>query len=84
MKKKIMGTTLALAAAFAFAAAPVATSMAASAHQVKCMGGNSCKGKTMCKTAHNKCNGKNACKGKGVVMMKSVKACKKAGGTVKK
>lgn len=82
MSKKVIGTTLALAAALTFAAAPITSTMAAEMHGVKCMGGNSCKGKTMCKTASNACKGQNACKGKGVVMKKSAKACKKAGGTV--
>lgn len=84
MKRKIIGATLAATAALAFAVAPIATSMAAEMHGVKCVGGNSCKGKSMCKTATNKCKGMNTCKGKGVVMKKSEKACMKAHGTVEK
>ena len=84
MKKKLLGATIAAAAALTFAAVPATSTMAAEMHGVKCMGGNSCKGKTMCKTATNSCKGMNSCKGKGVVMKKSAKACKKAGGTVEK
>lgn len=51
---------------------------------VKCLGGNSCKGKSACSTATNGCAGENACKGKGWVMTKSAAECKKAGGTVSK
>ena len=31
----------------------------------QCVGANSCKGKSACKTAENECAGHNACKGKG-------------------
>ena len=99
MKKKIVGTTLAVAAALAFVVAPVATTMAAEMNdgakmamngcKVKCMESNkckgmgSCKGMTSCKTTMNSCKGKNSCKNH-VMMMKSKKACKKMGGTVEK
>lgn len=46
----------------------------------KCVGGNSCKGQSLCKTASSACAGHNACKGQGFVM--SSKAdCDAAGGT---
>lgn len=82
MSKKMLGKTLALTAALTFAALPATSAMAAEMHGVKCMGGNSCKGKSICKTAHNSCKGKNSCKNHGIVMKKSAKACKKAHGTV--
>ncbi len=90
--KKIIGLTLATAAAAAFMAAPI-TSTAHAAKNVPCYGingckgknsckgaHNSCKGKNSCKGAHNACKGQNSCKGHGVTMVKSKKACFKAGG----
>ena len=73
-KIKKTGVVLAAAAAVAFATAPV-TSAVASPQHVKCVGGNACKGKSMCKTAENMCKGHNSCKGKGFVMAKSKKEC---------
>lgn len=35
---------------------------------VKCYGGNSCKGQSECKTANSACKAQNACKGQGFVM----------------
>jgi uncharacterized membrane protein len=49
--------------------------------KVKCVGGNSCKGKSECSTADNSCSGQNGCKAKGWTMA-DAKACKKAGGKV--
>jgi uncharacterized membrane protein len=80
-KKKILGFTIATAAALAFAMAPVASAVAAT-HKVPCYGVNSCKGKSECKTANSSCKGTNSCKGQGV-MMKSAKQCKKMGGSEK-
>jgi hypothetical protein len=48
--------------------------------QVKCVGANSCKGQSACKSAQNDCKGKNACKGQGFVQM-SEQECKDKGGT---
>jgi hypothetical protein len=85
MSKKVIGTTLALAAALTFAAAPVTSTMAATYHaQVKCMGGNACKGKGACQTKANACKGHNSCKGQGGAEKMSKAACKKAGGKVVK
>ncbi|PIZ03603.1 MAG: hypothetical protein COY58_08510 [Gammaproteobacteria bacterium CG_4_10_14_0_8_um_filter_38_16] len=77
MSKKMIGKTLALAAALTFAAAPMTASMAADMGHVKCVGGNSCKGMSVCKTAHNKCKAMNSCKGKGLAMVHSKKECAK-------
>lgn len=71
--------TLAAAAAAMFALAPVSTSMAE--ETVKCVGGNTCKGQSACKTATSECKGHNACKGQGFVMLTEA-ACMEAGGTV--
>lgn len=46
----------------------------------KCVGGNSCAGHSMCKTASSECAGQNACKGQGFTMT-SKADCDTAGGT---
>jgi len=46
----------------------------------KCVGGNSCKGHSVCKTATSDCAGHNACKGQGFTMT-SKADCDTAGGT---
>ena len=81
MSKKLIGASLAAAAALAFIAAPVTSAFAAgSSDKVNCYGVNACKGKSSCKTAKNECKGKNACKGQGV-MKKTAKKCAKLKGT---
>lgn len=78
--KTLGAAVLATAAAAMFMAAPV---MAGSAHdgasQGKCMGGNSCKGQSACKTASSSCKGMNSCKGEGYVMATKAK-CDELGG----
>lgn len=49
---------------------------------VKCVGANSCKGSSECKTAKSECKGHNSCKGQGWTKAKSAEECKKAGGKV--
>jgi hypothetical protein len=44
----------------------------------ECMGANSCKGKSGCKTAANECKGQNTCKGKGFTEMTKAKCDKLA------
>lgn len=77
--KKIIGYTLATAAALSFAAATT-TTFAADPAEVQCYGVNACKGQAQCKTAKNACKGQNACKGTGYINMSSAD-CLKAGGT---
>jgi len=77
--KTTSSLTLAAASAAMFALAPVAVS---AADEVKCMGGNACKGNSACKTATSECKGLNACKGQGFVMAADEAACMEAGGTV--
>lgn len=79
-KKKLIGITLATAAAISFVSAPFMSTTAFAASKVKCYGVNACKGKSACKTAANACKGKNSCKGKGFKMM-TEKKCTKAGGS---
>ncbi|KTD03776.1 silver efflux pump [Legionella geestiana] len=88
MKKvHLTGAALAAGVAALFAATPVLADDAApaaastSAPMVMCVGANSCKGQSMCKTATNACKGQNSCKGNGVVPM-TQEDCTKAGGTV--
>ena len=80
-KKKMLGLTIATAAALAFATAPLTSTMAQAATKVHCYGVNACKGKSQCKTATSECKGQNDCKGKGY-LMKTAKQCKKLGGSV--
>ena len=70
---------LAAAAAAMFALAPISAS--AGEDEVRCMGANSCKGHSACKTATSECKGLNACKGQGFVMATPA-ACAEAGGMV--
>ncbi len=72
----------AIAAAAMFSAGTVAM-IAAPAHaqtSVKCIGANSCKGSSACKTAQSACKGMNSCKGAGWAEAANADACKKAGG----
>jgi len=71
------GAILAAAAATLFLAAPFAAN--AAEDMGHCVGGNSCKGQSACKTAKTSCKGQNACKGQGFT--ESNKAdCDEAGG----
>jgi hypothetical protein len=81
-KAKFTGAMLATAIALTFAGNVVyaADSPDASASQVKCVGGNACKGQSACQSAQSSCKGANACKGKGYVMAPTAKECVAAGG----
>ena len=82
-KAKVTGAMLATAVALVFmgSAVQAADSSDSSApSQVKCVGGNSCKGQSLCQSASSGCKGQNACKGKGYVMTPSAKECVAAGG----
>jgi hypothetical protein len=82
-KLKLTGAVLATAVGLLFAAQPLLADSSASA-QVKCLGGNSCKGLSSCQTANSSCKGQNSCKGKGWVMTSSADECTQKGGTVEK
>jgi hypothetical protein len=84
-----MKTSVVSGAAIATAAITLAigglTSSPASAKAAKtvmCMGINSCKGQSACKSANNACKGQNSCKGQGWLPAKSEAACVSKGGTV--
>ena len=80
--KKLVGATLAVAAALTFASVPVTSALAVGAStDVQCFGINACKGQGSCKGANNACKGQNSCKGKGFVMESSADDCTNAGGT---
>lgn len=61
---KLTGASIATAAALLFGTLALPASAADEA-TVHCMGVNSCKGQSACKTATNACKGQNSCKGQG-------------------
>jgi hypothetical protein len=75
--KKTTGVAIAMAAAALLATAPM-TAQAGSMNG-KCMGANSCKGHSSCKTATSSCKGLNSCKGQGFLEMSQAE-CTTAGG----
>jgi hypothetical protein len=83
-RKTVTGAVLAAAVGAMFLATPVlaqsSSGGSASGANVKCIGGNSCKGQSSCKTASNGCMGQNSCKGKGWVTTASAKVCTDKGG----
>jgi len=84
---RMTGAVFATAVALMFvgnAMAADSSSSDASSAQVKCVGGNACKGQSACKSAASSCKGQNACKGKGFVMTSSMKDCQAAGGKISK
>jgi hypothetical protein len=85
-KTRLTGAVLATAVAMLFAGtiANAAGGDSSGAPQVKCLGGNSCKGQSACKTASSSCQGQNSCKGKGFVMTASIKECQADGGKPEK
>ena len=72
--KNHSGIAVATAAAMLFSSALVGTAFAAEAGKVQCMGVNSCKGQSACKSAKNECKGMNSCKGQGFLEL-SKKDC---------
>src|SRR6266436_7618369 len=88
-KTRIAGAMLASAVALAFTGSVVSaedTPGASAPMQIKCVGGNACKGQSACKTATSgsDCKGKNSCKGKGYVITADAKSCEAKGGRVGK
>lgn len=84
--KTLSGAVLAAAVGAIFLANPAFAQNSnpsgggSSASQVKCIGGNSCKGQSSCASATNSCMGQNSCKGKGWINTASVKECTDKGG----
>jgi len=84
-KPRLTGAVLATAVALMFAGTVAnAAGDSSGAPQVKCLGGNACKGQSACKSASSSCQGQNSCKGKGFVMSASIKECQAAGGKPEK
>jgi uncharacterized membrane protein len=85
MTHKTTGIALATAAAAIFTmGAFVAPASYAADMGVHCVGANSCKGSSECKTAKNDCKGMNSCKGQGWISISSAAECSAAGGMVGK
>ena len=88
MKKSALGGAIfATAVALMFTGSAMAADSAGSGTapaKVKCVGGNSCKGQSACKSASNSCAGQNSCKGKGYVMTSNAKQCATQGGHAEK
>jgi uncharacterized membrane protein len=61
---KTTGAAIATAAAMLFSSLAISAASAEEA-KVECMGVNSCKGQSACKSANNACKGMNSCKGQG-------------------
>ncbi len=83
IKTRLTGAMLATAVALICAsntAYAADSSNSAAPSQVKCVGGNACKGQSLCQSAESGCKGQNACKGKGYVMTPTAKECIAAGG----
>jgi hypothetical protein len=79
------GAVLATVVGLMFAAQPVLaqdSGSQSSQANVKCVGGNSCKGQSACQTAQNGCKGQNSCKGKGWITTASTQECTQKGGHV--
>ena len=83
LKETVKGMMIAgmVASMFAGVAAHAKEGDAAGGKTVKCLGVNSCKGKSACATKESSCAGANTCKGKGWIKL-SEKECKAKGGKV--
>ena len=69
-KAKLTGAMLATAVALIFAGNAVhaadSTDSSAAASQVKCVGGNACKGQSLCQSAESSCKGAERLQGQGL------------------
>jgi hypothetical protein len=86
-KLKMTGALLATAVGVLFMTQPLIADNSQAhgqATQVKCVGGNSCKGQSECASAANSCKGQNACKGKGYITTSSTQQCEQRGGKPEK
>lgn len=79
---------MATAAALAFIANPARAEDSSFSNQgkqqqtlVACLGANSCKGQSACKSFNHDCQAMNSCKGKGFVLI-TEDQCKQKGGKV--
>ena len=84
-KKALTGAVLAAAVSAIFLTAPLFaqdSSGNSSQANVKCVGGNSCKGQSSCKGGNHSCKGLNSCKGEGFVMTSTAQECTEKNGHV--
>jgi hypothetical protein len=72
--KKTPGVAIATAAAVLFGTGLLNSASGATEGKIHCLGVNSCKGQSACKSANNACKGQNSCKGKGFMEM-TAKEC---------
>jgi hypothetical protein len=82
-KVKMTGALLATAVGMLFMTQPLVAENSQAqgqAAQVKCVGGNSCKGQSECATKASSCKGQNSCKGKGWITTSSTQQCEQRGG----
>ncbi len=83
-KASITGAMLASAVALSFLAsrsyAQGPSGPSGQQGQVKCIGGNACKGMSVCKTAASPGPSRNSCKGQGMVYTKTAQECTEKGG----
>jgi hypothetical protein len=82
-KLKMTGAFLATAVGMLFVTQPLiadSSQAQSQATQVKCVGGNSCKGQSECATKASSCKGQNSCKGKGWITTSSSQQCEQRGG----
>jgi hypothetical protein len=82
-RKTLTGAVLAVAVGAIFLSGPVFaqdSSGSSSQANVKCVGGNSCKGLSSCKGGNHSCKALNSCKGQGFVMTSSAQECTDKGG----
>jgi hypothetical protein len=82
-RKSLTGAVLAVAVGAMFLTTPIIaqeSSGNSSQANVKCVGGNSCKGQSACKGGNHSCKGLNACKGQGFVTTASAQECTDKGG----
>jgi uncharacterized membrane protein len=81
IKTASFATAAALLALASMASTPAYAAAAQKEQPGRCYGVNTCKGTSLCATAHNDCKGLNECKGQGVIV-KTPSECKKLGGTL--
>ncbi len=82
-RKALTGALLAAAVGAMFLTSPVfaqESSGSTSQANVKCVGGNSCKGQSACKAGNHSCKGLNSCKGQGFVLTATAQECTDKGG----
>jgi hypothetical protein len=83
-KIQVSGAILATVVGLLFAAQPlIADDSSGNQAQIKCLGGNSCKGQSACASAASSCKGQNSCKGKGWITTTAAD-CSQKGGQVDK